>query len=138
MEEKIIYEAKITKWIFVRDAILMIIYIGFLMIIVDIINCIGTKLKVTNKKVYGKIGILHTKELDSPLNKINNINVEQNILGKILNFGTVKISTSSAIYDFKYICNPNEFKQVLNNQIEQFDNDRIKKQAEELARAMKK
>ena len=131
MDETIIYEAKVTKWIFVRDVLLMLIYIGFLLIIVDIINMIGMKLNITNKKVYGKIGILHTRRLDSPLNKINNVGVTQNLLGKIFNYGTIEIKTSSLLYEFKYISNPNEFLNKLNAQIEQYDEDRIKKQAEE-------
>lgn len=137
MDETIIYEAKVTKWIFVRDVLLMLIYIGFLLIIVDIINMIGMKLNITNKKVYGKIGILHTRRLDSPLNKINNVGVTQNLLGKIFNYGTIEIKTSSLLYEFKYISNPNEFLNKLNAQIEQYDEDRIKKQAEEIAKAMK-
>ena len=137
MDETIIYEAKVTKWILVRDVLLMLIYIGFLLIIVDIINMIGMKLNITNKKVYGKIGILHTRRLDSPLNKINNVGVTQNLLGKIFNYGTIEIKTSSLLYEFKYISNPNEFLNKLNAQIEQYDEDRIKKQAEEIAKAMK-
>lgn len=138
MEETTIYQAKVTKWIFVRDVLLMFVYIGFLLIIVDLVNTIGMKLNITSKKVYGKIGLLHTRRLDSPLNKINNIGVTQNIFGKIFNYGTIEIKTSSLLYEFKYISNPNEFISRLNAQIEQYDDDRIRKQAEELAKAIKK
>ena len=80
---------------------------------------------------------MHTRRLDSPLNKINNVGVTQNLLGKIFNYGTIEIKTSSLLYEFKYISNPNEFLNKLNAQIEQYDEDRIKKQAEEIAKAMK-
>jgi uncharacterized membrane protein YdbT with pleckstrin-like domain len=137
MNEEIIAEAKITKWLFIRDILLMFIYIGFLLIIVDIINAIGMKLYFTNKSVFGKIGILKTQKLNSPLNKINNIETKQEILGKIFNYGTIEINTSSASYEFKYISNPDEFANKLRTQIEKYDDERIRKQAEELAKAMK-
>ncbi len=138
MEENVIKEAKTTYWILVRDAILMIFFVGFLLIILDFINYIlGQKLDFTNKQVRGKIGILNTKRLNSPLNKINNAGVNQTLLGKIFNYGTICINTSSANYEFRYISNPNEFADSLNKQIDIYNDEKIKQQAMEFAKAMK-
>lgn len=138
MEENVIKEAKTTYWILVRDAILMIFFVGFLLIILDFINYIlGQKLDFTNKQVRGKIGILNTKRLNSPLNKINNAGVNQTLLGKIFNYGTICINTSSANYEFRYISNPNEFADSLNKQIDIYNDEKIKQQAMEFVKAMK-
>lgn len=139
MENEVIAEAKSTYWMLIRDIILMVVFIGFLLFIMDFINYIlGQKLNFTSKNVYGKIGILNTKKLNSPLNKINNVGVDQNLLGKILGYGTIKINTSSSIYEFKYINKPDNFANKLNEQIEIYNDEKIKKQAEELANAMRK
>lgn len=138
MEENVIKEAKTTYWFIVRDAILMIFFIGFFLIILDFINyTLGQKLDFTNKQVRGRIGILNTKKLNSPLNKINNVGINQSFWGKIFNFGTVNINTSSVNYEFKYISNPNEFVDLLNKQIDIYNDEKIKQQAIELAKAIK-
>ena len=38
---------------------------------------------ITNKRVNGKTGLINTNELDSPLNKINGVQVRQGLFGKI-------------------------------------------------------
>ena len=96
-----------------------------------------TKLYITNKRVSGKVGLIRTNELDSPLNKINGVQVKQGLFGKIFNYGTVSITTASTVFDFPYIDKPNEFKTILNNQIEKYDDERIEKQARKFAEAMK-
>ena len=136
-EETTIMECKLSKIVLVKDFILMLILIGFITIWGTLIKLFTTKLSFSNKKVHGKVGLLHTKELDTPLNKVNNISVSQGIWGKIFNYGTINISSSSGSYSFNYISDPNSFKTALLNQIDIFDEDRVKKQAEAMAKAMK-
>ena len=119
------------------DFFAMCILIGFIWLISDLITFFTTKLTITNKRVIGKTGLININQLDSPLNKINGIQVEKGLFGQIFNYGTIKITTSSTVFNFKYIAYPDEFRTTLNNQIEQYDDERIKKQAQELAAAMK-
>ena len=97
-----------------------------------------TELVVTSKKIFGKLGIIQTKIMDAPLNKINNISVEQRLFGKIFSYGTIIITTSSGNYNYLYIKNADDFRCKVMNQIDIYDNERIKKQAEEIARTMTK
>lgn len=115
----------------------MCILIEFIWIIKDLIKFFTTKLIITNKKVNGKMDLINTNELDSPLNKINGVQVRQGLFGKIFNYGTISITTASTVFNFDYINKPNEFKTILNNQIEKYDDDRIEKQAKKMAEAMK-
>lgn len=113
------------------------ILIGFVWIPRDLIKYFTTKLEVTNRRVRGKTGLVNTNELDSPLNKISGIQLKQGFFGKMFNYGTLKISTASSVFEFDYVVNPSEFKTILNNQIEAYDDERIEKQAQKLASAMK-
>lgn len=72
-----------------------------------------TELCFTNSRVIGKVGWLNTITLDSPINKINDIMIIQSLMGKLLNYSTIKICTSSSNYYFKYIENSEEFKNAL-------------------------
>lgn len=119
------------------DLFAICIFIGVVWIIKDLIKFFTTKLIITNKRVSGKTGLINTNELDSPLNKINGVQVRQGLFGKIFNYGTVSITTASTVFNFDYIDKPNEFKTILNNQIEKYDEERIEKQAKKMAEAMK-
>ena len=139
--EKTIKEGKISiSTLIIRliiDCFAICILIALIWIVKDLIKFITTKLIITNKKVNGKTGLINTNELDSPLNKINGVQVKQGLFGKIFNYGTVSITTASTAFNFDYIDKPNEFKNILNNQIEKYDDDRIEKQAKKMAEAMK-
>ena len=139
--EKDIKEGKISIACFVFKLIIdlfaMCILIGFVWTVKDIIKFFTTKLVITNKRVRGKTGLINTNELDSPLNKINGVQVKQGLLGKMFNYGTISITTASTVFHFDMISEPNDFKTILNNQIEIYDEERIEKQAKKMAEAMK-
>ncbi len=139
--EEVIKEGKISvATLIIRliiDFFAMCILIGFVWIVKDLIKFFTTKLIITDKKISGKTGFINTNELDSPLNKINGVQVKQGRFGKIFNYGTISITTASTVFNFDYIDKPNEFRQILNTQIEKFDNDRIEKQAKLMAEAIK-
>lgn len=97
----------------------------------------NTELGLTNKKIIGKCGVVNTKVMDSPLNKINTISVEQGLGGKILGYGKIVISTSSGGYNFNYIYNADSFRSAVMEQIDIYDEERVRKQAEQMASAMK-
>lgn len=110
---------------------------ALLFILGPLIRFLTTELGFTNKRLIGKVGLIHTKSLDSPLNKINNVSSSSGLFGKIFGYGNVNITTSSGAYLYKGIVKPEQFKTNLMKQIDQFDEDRIKQQATEMANAMK-
>ena len=101
-----------------------------------IITLFTTELAFTNTRVVGKIGLIFTKTMDSPLNKIQHCSVEQDIIGKIFGYSKIKISSASGDFLFRDIKKAESFKQQLMEQIEIYDEERIKKQASQLAEAM--
>lgn len=96
-----------------------------------------TKLGFTNKRVVGRVGFIKKQTLDTPLNKVNNVSISQGFFGKIFNWGTVGVSTSSGSYNFPCISKPKDFKNKLMAQVDQFEEDRITAQAQQLASAIK-
>ena len=104
--------------------------------IIATIRFAHVELAITNKRVIGKVGVLNTKSLDAPLNKVQNVSCEQKFFGKIFNYSTVKISTAAGEYNFDAIKNGESFKGMLLAQIDQYEEDRVKQQASEMASAM--
>ena len=84
-----------------------------------------TELGFTNKRFIGKKGWFKTITLDAPLNKINDIMIKQNFLGKIFNYSTIVISTSSNRYVYDFIKNAQNFKNSYNAFYSKNDNIEI-------------
>ncbi|MBV9066215.1 MAG: PH domain-containing protein [Methylobacteriaceae bacterium] len=58
------------------------------------ISRITTELAVTNRKVVGKWGLISRRTIEQRLDKVDSIEVEQSILGRILGYGTVEVRGS--------------------------------------------
>lgn len=80
-----------------------------------------TELCFTNIRVIGKTGWIKTKSLDAPINKINDVSITQGLLGRIFNYSTIIISTSSNKYFYKYIKEADDFKDELTNYINEYE-----------------
>jgi uncharacterized membrane protein YdbT with pleckstrin-like domain len=135
-DEVIITQAKVHWACLLKHILLMLIWIGCFTIWVDIIRMFTTQLVLTNKRIYGKVGLINTKTLDTPLGKINNVSVESGLFGKIFGYGTINITNSSGAYSIKCVKSPDAFRNTLMSEIDKYDENRIKKQASEMANAM--
>lgn len=94
------------------------------------------ELAITSKRVIGKVGVFNTKTLDAPLNKIQNTSTESKLAGKIFNYGTIIINTAAGEFAFPGVKNVEAFKGVLMGQIEAYEEQRLKDQAQQMATAM--
>ena len=94
------------------------------------------ELGITNKRIVGKVGVANTNSLDAPLNKIQNVSVSQPFFGKIFKYGTVCIQTAAGQFTFEAVKNVNAFKGAVMAQVDQYEEDRVKQQAAEMANAM--
>lgn len=113
-----------------------LLFIPLIKAIIATIQFMNMELVITNKRIVGKIGVLNTKSLDAPLNKIQNVSVDQPFFGKIFNFGTVKVNTAAGTFEFAAVKNADAFKGMVLAQIDQYEEDRVKQQAAEMANAM--
>ena len=122
----------------IKDFFACIIFIGFVWFPRDLIRYFNTKLEITNRRIRGKVGLVKTNELDSPLNKINSVQIKQGFFGKLCNYGTIIVTTASSYFEFAYINNPSEFKSILNTQIDTLEETKMDMQAKKIADEMKK
>jgi membrane protein YdbS with pleckstrin-like domain len=66
---------------------------------------------VTDKRVLIKTGLVRRHTLETLLNKVENISVEQGLLGRVLNYGTIQVTgTGSTKEMFPNIAAPLEFR----------------------------
>lgn len=66
---------------------------------------------VTNRRVIVKIGIFSRHTLEMNLNKIESVNVEQSIFGRLFDFGTITVIGTGGTHEaFDNIAHPTEFR----------------------------
>lgn len=97
---------------------LLPIGLGFVTIWKPLIAKFTTELALTNKKIIGRVGLISIKAMDSKIEKVDNIKIEMSLLGRIFNYGNIYINSYNGSFVFKYIKNPNEFKKMINDEIE--------------------
>lgn len=97
-----------------------------------------TELALTNRNVIGKCGLIRTESLASPLNKVQNVSVSSGLLGKIFKYGTVAVETAGAskAIQFRCIKDAEGFKKAVINQMDVFEEEKMKQQASQMAAAM--
>lgn len=83
----------------------------FTLFISPIIDQWTSEFAITNKRVIIKTGLIARKTLEMNLSKIESVNVNQSILGRILGFGDlIIIGTGGTKESFKMIKKPLSFR----------------------------
>ena len=82
------------------------------------VRYISTELAVTNKRVIGKTGFISRTSVEVLLTKVEGIAVDQNITGRMLNYGTIRVAGASTAVPFSSIAMPLEFRSAVQGQIE--------------------
>lgn len=77
------------------------------------------ELVVTNKKVYGRIGLIGTKQFVIPLSKVNYISVRYNIISRLLNSATFIVYPANAFFGimFMFVSNGTEFRKAVEEEV---------------------
>lgn len=75
------------------------------------IQHLSSEFAITDKRVVIKVGLVHRKTLEMVLTKVETVRVEQGILGRLLNYGTIVVTgTGGTNEPFRSIANPLEFR----------------------------
>jgi uncharacterized membrane protein YdbT with pleckstrin-like domain len=78
-----------------------------------------TEFAVTNRRVVAKTGFIRRHTLEMLLPKIESVSVNQNVLGRLLNFGTVTVTgTGGTKESFRAIVEPIDVRKKINQIIE--------------------
>jgi uncharacterized membrane protein YdbT with pleckstrin-like domain len=141
-DEKIIYETRLHWMVFfwsgvwgvvgffsllgiiaahAYDGIVSLVIFLFLALILGAnayLNRATSEFALTDKRVILKIGFISRRTIETQLNKVESFGVEQGILGRMLDYGTISISGTGGRKElFKKIEKPLEFKKKVQEQI---------------------
>ncbi len=77
--------------LFMGFGVMMVIFIAIPYSISIVITFLTSEFAVTNKRVIAKIGFIRRASLETLLQKIEGIEVDQGILGRIFDFGSISV-----------------------------------------------
>lgn len=95
--EAIIHEGKLSLWslagpIILGGVLLPVFGIGLVIWLGVYIRYISTELAITNKRVIAKFGFIVRSTVELNIRKVESIQVNQGILGRIFNYGSIVIA----------------------------------------------
>jgi uncharacterized membrane protein YdbT with pleckstrin-like domain len=95
--ERVIYSAKLSLWsqahlLILGVLSLPIMGLGFLFLLNIAIKYFTTELAVTNKRVVAKAGLIRRTTIEINIGKVESIQVQQGIFGRIFNFGSIIVA----------------------------------------------
>lgn len=143
-DEKILFTARVSPAIFIPSIFVFILTIMLLIISLNnatestlycivsfifiytiflgikaLIIILTTEFAVTNHRVIAKTGFIRRHTLELLLSKIESVSVNQNILGRLLNFGTVTVTgTGGTKESFTAIVDPINVRRKITQIIE--------------------
>lgn len=81
-----------------------------------------TEIVLTDRRVASKHGWLNIAVTSTPLDKVNNINVQQSLMGRLLDYGNVEVTTATAEerdnHLLKHLSKPNLFRDEVSEAID--------------------
>lgn len=103
-----------------RYVYLAIVIMGVMLMLFAYIRQQTTELAVTNRRVLAKFGIIARDTLELFLDKVEGVNVEQTIMGRLLGYGSIHVKgTGGGMTPIDSIYYPEFFQRVLQEQIRQ-------------------
>ena len=95
----------------------LLVIFGFILLARYVIY-MSSEFGVTNRRVMIKVGFLTTHSTEILLSKVEAIQIDQNLLGRIFGFGTIVITGSGGTHEvFDLIAAPFEFRNRVQEQI---------------------
>lgn len=100
-----------------------------------IIQYISVELVVSSKRIHGKNGLFSSAELDTPINRVNDVSVSVPFLGRIFHYGDIMIQAGMSTYKFPCIGNPIIVRETVMQAAEDFENAKFERQTRQLVTA---
>ena len=102
----------------IPDCLLMPVVIGLFTIFKKIPEILSTKIVISRSRVSGFTGIANRQSMDEPMKHISSVQVEQDPLAQLCNYGTLIICTQSGRIKFRYIPDPKRVKALIMQLVE--------------------
>jgi uncharacterized membrane protein YdbT with pleckstrin-like domain len=82
-----------------------------MLFIAPALACWSDEFTITNHHITVKVGLISRRTLEMNLNKVETVNVDQSILGRMLGYGTIRIvGTGGTNEVFENISHPIDFR----------------------------
>ena len=119
-------------------AIWIIILVAALYPLIEYVNWRHNLWSVTNLRIIDETGFFTRYSKESPLDKINNVEYDQSIWGRLFGYGNVDIQTAAEMGETKYmlIHHPKLLKDTITHAQEEYKKMQISNQATQLAEAI--
>lgn len=117
-DEKLVHVGHISKWslwhlIFFGVVLLPAFGLGLVLLAIAYVRYKSVELAVTNRRVIVKHGFIRRQTVEMNLNKVESIQVEQGLLGRAFDFGTLVVSgTGSSHAPLAGIADPMGFRKA--------------------------
>ncbi len=98
-----------------------------LVIVLTVVEASKCEIRVYEKNIVTRKGLLNVKETRSVMTPIIGVSVEQSFTGKIFNYGNLVIDKVGKGWDIdsRYVKKPYEFKQFLDSLMENTEMDKV-------------
>jgi len=105
--ENVVYEAKYHWILFISIKAILTLLIS------PLIDYFTSEFAITNKRIIIKVGLIRRKTVELNIPKVESVNVDQGILGRILGYGSISIvGTGGSRETFYNISKPLEFRKA--------------------------
>ena len=96
-DEKIVHVGHISLWslahLLIPGVVLLPVFgLGLIFLVMAYIKYKTTELAITSKRVIAKFGFISRRTVEININKVESVQVDQAILGRLFNYGTLVIS----------------------------------------------
>ena len=98
----------------------IIVIIALVSFVRALLRRLGSEFMLTNKRVVLRQGIISRKTVEIILAKCEGVSVDQSILGRILGFGTLVVTTGGATSRCDFVKSPVTFRNRVNAEIDAF------------------
>jgi uncharacterized membrane protein YdbT with pleckstrin-like domain len=99
-QEKVLHRAHVSLWslapMILLGILLLIVVVGLFVLIAAWIRYRTTEFAVTDRRIIAKTGLVSRRTVEMFLDKVESLNVEQTVAGRIFDYGTVTIRGTGA------------------------------------------
>lgn len=81
----------VGQWIIIAAGLFILIF----WVVRPFLNWITTEYVFTNRRIITRAGFISKKGRDMPLAKVNNVSFEVGLLGRVLNYGRLEVTSAS-------------------------------------------
>ena len=114
-DERVLHRGRLSLvpywgWLLL-GVVLAVVVVGLGILAWVFIKVRSTELAITNKRVIAKFGFIRRSTIEINLSKVESIQVDQSLLGRMFNFGTVIIAgAGSPVAPIANVADPIEFR----------------------------